>query len=1152
MKYLNSKRLSTGLAPPILALMVSLFGIGIAHAITPANTPITNTATVDYEDAATNPFQAVSDTATVVVGAVYSATIEDDELTVSGAPGNQTSIPFTLNNNANAADTFTFTIGNDNGAGTPEGDTANVGLGADIDATTFALYHDLDQSGTFTTGDVLIASTGTSLTGTINNLSAETTAALVLVVDIPATAANNDQIGLIITATSANTLVEDLTVNGASADGFGGFDGLNGIDGDTTVQSLITITANALLDISKSMDPEPENDRISYTLEVTNNGATDATDVRIVDMIPTGTTFQEIEQVNMSVPEGDRFWDSTAGAYRRMTTGQDAAVAPFPIGGTIFRYDDDNSGAVDVTDAAITAQTIAEGAGLDLNDDGATGTNFTGIEFLRATLEPGETVSIVYSVTYDPAALGSGFDIDNTFCVLAGDLDNNLGTTEVETCSNTVQFDVPTTFGVSVDDTAGDGTPDTASSTDDEDATDNDVQHEDSAVMGETIQFRNVITNNGNATDSFNLAIDTGATNTFPVGTSFTFALGGSPIGSNTGAITAGQSVNITVEAKLPTIVTDGMNTVGGSETVSYDEVQNLFYIETGTPSCGLAGGIGGANDPNSDGCFDSADGVDDTFDQGGVGSDDEVFFATLTATSVNDTAATKASDTKSESLGSIKEGIVDLSNSTVLSGANGIDPNINDDAPDTDITADGIIDDGDDTADKALNQVAAGNDAGDGPAGTNDIITTTAAAPGGTVIFPLYVANEQGANAVFNISVDTSITTIPASWNVSFRPLGGGSSISATPSALASGAEYAFEAVIVIPTDGALAPAGDYDFAFRIQSSSNSNIFDLKVDRITVTAVCAIDTGVAGADQVQQLGTVNYAHTVSNNGNETQVVTLSSVISSITGLTAGWTSTTRVDTDTNGTVDTDYATLVSSGGNVTIFDDSLGALANIVVPVGGAITLDPGDSIDIEIRVFAPSSANINDEIRVTTTVSGGCIAAQIIDDTTVALQVRIEKTVAVDPNCTCESEGTGVTAFLQDQTGVNTVAPGQCLIWRLTVTNEGTQTAKKVVISDQVTPFSVAMSAADFTATNPSGNTTAPAATTWYQACQDQNALASGLCTDAVNITDASDATGTGLVDVSLPNVTFNVGTGSDDTTGGDLSGSNVAVGQFCVQVL
>ena len=1116
MKYQLMKLLSKGLAPPIFVLICSLLGAGVVHAITPAGTSITNTASVDYTDASTNPFTALSETATVVVGTVYGATIADDELGVTGSPGNQKTIPFTLTNNGNGADTFTITIAQDNGAATPE----DNGAGADIDATTFALYHDVNQSGSFDGGDVLIAD-DSSLSGslTLQNgaglLSGfpDNVGALVLVVDVPSSAINTNELGFIITATSVNTTVDDLTASD-------GFDTL-----EETVQTLITVTADALLDISKVGAIDAANNRISYTLLVTNNGAAIANDIRLVDQIPANTTFAEMEQINLSTAQGDRYWDGSA--YQLMTVGQDSAAAPFPIGGTAFLYE--SVTGVSGLDTPITAQTIVEPAGVDLNDDGTVAGTFTGLEFLIDALAPTESVSVVYTVDYS-AMLAAGTPIENTFCV-QGDLDNTAGV-EPEDCSNNVSISIPTVYGVSVDDTAGDGTPDTADLTDDEDATDNDTQHEDSAASGETVNFTNVITNNGNAGDSFDLAIDNGATNTFPAGTTFSFfTSGGTPLGTNTGNIAAGGTMDVVVRANLPSVVTGGMATVGGVATVTFDEDQNLFYIESGTD--------GGCTDTNgTDGCFDSADGDDDLFGT----ADDEVFFATLTATSANDPAGVKAADTKNESLGYIRLGVADLANSTIT-----VDVNVNADAPDD--LSDGIIDDGDASDDKSLNQVAVGTDGGDSE---NDIITTTSAAPGNTVTFPLFIANEQGASSSFTIGLDTALTPLPnPSWSVVFQPAGGGSSFTSTPVAIPEGSEYALEAVITIPATGTLAPAGDYDFAFKITSNSNANITDTKVDRITITAVCNIDEGTGGTDQIQQLGTVDYAHTISNLGNETQVISLAdaiSIISAGANGSTGWTSTIRVDTAEDGTVDADYDLLLP-GDNITIFDASAAALANVVLGAGNTISLEPGDSLDFEIRVFAPSSADINDQIRVTTTISGGCEAASIIDDTTIALQVRIDKEVAVDPNCTCEENGSGVSAFAQDQTGLNTVDPGQCLIWRLTVTNEGTETASNVLIKDAITPFSVAIPSGDFSATNPSGNTTAPATTTHYQTCLDENAAGSS-CQLTGNLVDASSG-GTDTVSVSGSNIIFYVGTGAALGTGGSLIGNNAAVGQFCVQV-
>ena len=1191
MKHQFVKLLSKGLAPPIFVLMCSLLGAGLVQAITPVDTEITNTASVDYSDASGNTFSAISETAVVEVGAVFAATIEDDELTVSVSAGNQTNIPFVLTNNANSADTFTLTVANDNGAGTPEGETANGGAGSDIDAITFALFHDVNQNGLEDAGDILIADETTSSgtltlldgTGTVGGFP-DNVGALVLVVDIPSSAVDEDQIGLIITATSANTTVEDLTA-GSAADGQGGFDAGDGgaldpgerdddgdlvADGDGSVQTLITVTGDALLDISKQGALDSANDRISYTLTVTNNGNAAANNIDIVDMIPAGTTFAEMEQINLAGAD-TFFFDGDTGVgladvnptfagLRAVDVGQNGASAPFPIGGLVFEYDADLAATGDgITDRAIEEQTIDEPTGVDLNDDGTTGGSFLGLRFNRATLAPGSSISVVYTVDYDPAALGAGTDIVNTFCILA-DLDVDIAGQETNTCSNEVIFDTPTIYAVSVDDTAGDGSADSLVVGDDEDGVNNDTQHEESAASGETVIFTNEITNNGNAADSFTLSIDT-ATSTFPAGTTFSFFLGGSPLAGNTGAIPAGNTISITVEANLPSAITDGMATIGSTgTTVSFDEVLNVFYIESGVDdpvSCDAAA------DPDGNGCFDGSSGVNGTFGALAPDADDEVFFAQLTAESDNDPVDPGASDVKNETLGAIREGVADLANSTIT-----IDAEVNADAP-TDLS-DGIIDDGDAFDDRSVNQVSAVTDGADGE---NDIITTLSSAPGTIVTFPLFVANEQGSSTSFTVSVDQTITAIPAGWTVVFRPAGGGTAFASTPVSVIEGSEFAFQAEISIPADGALAPAGDYDFAFRVVSNANSTVTDVKVDRVTVTAVCDINEGVGGSDQVAQLGTVVYAHTISNDGNETQTVSLagalSSILSGANGLN-GWTATFRVDTDEDGLVDSTYITVddtASTPGLVPSDTISIQNAAGTLVPVvlGAGLTFDlaPGSSLDFEIDVFAPSAADVNDQIRVTTNIVGGCEAASIIDDTTIALQVRIDKTVAVDPNCTCQADGVGVTPFLQDQRGSTDVNPGQCLIWRLTVTNEGTVTANDVVISDQVTPFSVPIASGNFGPTNPSGNTSMPAASTHFQVCADNNAIGTGApgtdCLTPGNINDANahDPDGAGplgpvdLVNLSGSNVTFHVGTGADNTTGGTLIGSNSAVGQFCVQV-
>lgn len=168
MKLLNLKRISRGLAPPILVLLGSLLGAGLVHAITPSGTPISNTASVDYRDASNNPFTALSETSTVTVGSVYSATIGTDKLAQTGSASTTKTVQFTLTNNANASDSFTMTFGDDNNgsgvaaaaAGSPEGDSVNAGAGIDIDATGYTLHHDINQNGVVDGPDVLITNGG--------------------------------------------------------------------------------------------------------------------------------------------------------------------------------------------------------------------------------------------------------------------------------------------------------------------------------------------------------------------------------------------------------------------------------------------------------------------------------------------------------------------------------------------------------------------------------------------------------------------------------------------------------------------------------------------------------------------------------------------------------------------------------------------------------------------------------------------------------------------------------------------------------------------------------------------------------------------------------------------------------------------------------
>ncbi len=119
----------------------------------------------------------------------------------------------------------------------------------------------------------------------------------------------------------------------------------------------------------------------------------------------------------------------------------------------------------------------------------------------------------------------------------------NDGATNQTGSSNTVPFTVTTSAGVNLDGATV-----------------------ASANPGAAVRFNNLLTNNGNATDTFNITLDN-ATNTFPAGTTFKFFKpdGATPLVDtnndgipDTGAVAAGGTFSVVLIAQLPSNATGG------------------------------------------------------------------------------------------------------------------------------------------------------------------------------------------------------------------------------------------------------------------------------------------------------------------------------------------------------------------------------------------------------------------------------------------------------------------------------------------------------------------------------------------------------------------------------------------------------------------
>ncbi|MEQ3778142.1 MAG: hypothetical protein ABNH27_13625 [Alcanivorax sp.] len=909
----------------------SVMGLGLVLAagqtlaLTPAGTDINNRATVTYEDANGNSYSAQSNESTVTVAEVYFATLEEDGEKF-GAPGETVYFPHTLTNTGNAQDTYTLGAVDD-----------------DTPADSYTVYRDENGNGVPDAGESPV----TSVT-----LNADESVELIVAVPVPASKVAGDEINATLTAETPNGVVDDLTAAN-------GRDTLEGTNNDR-----VTVTADAVLQLSKTAVPNFTDNTITYTLQVKNNGGRAAEDVDIYDPIPANATFAEIVSVNgLLASSGDQWLDNT-GTFQTLPHGYS------------------NPGDTDLAD-------VIEPTGEDLDGNGATGETVDGINFRDALMGVNTTVTIVYKVSFD-AALPSGTTIRNTFAA-EGDLDDD-GNTDDPSTSNTTTTTIQPIYAVEATDT-GDAA--------DDDAVLNDVALQEEASSGATVAFANIVANNGNASDVFDLSInnDAGAgyggagtvpagAQAFPAGTLFTFWNetnntqltdtngNGAP---DTGTIAAGAERRITVRAKLPA----------------------------------------GLSPPGP-------------------------FVATMVATSFGD----NSSDDKLEVLNEIIAPAVDLANSH---------------SPD--------LIDGNTDAD-AFNAAA--------PTDFRSV------AVGGVATFPLFVANNSGNSQSFTLGAN-----LPDGWSVVFREVGidtgdgaGGPAdgivdnganednvVTATPN-LPAGAVYHYEAEVQVSATVSEALSnftgtvdssglngvdangdsdGDYPVRFTVATPDGS-ISDQKLDAVDVDANRNVSVTPDGAGQVQPGGNIDYTHVIANDGNTTEAVVISGE-NSLEG--DGWNSNTQLFEDGIGWVElSNLAT-----GPISLRKPD-GTFITVEVDNSGAdtvVTLEPGQRLDVQVTVFAPSNAPAGAVDTYTLTASNANVSDTGTDTTEVVIgQVRLDKQAAIDTDCDCA----GGTWPAIDDAGFapvqsNPVAPGECVVWQLTATNEGATPANEVVITDEQTEF-------------------------------------------------------------------------------------------------
>jgi hypothetical protein len=401
------------------------FGAGVlsanAIAATPANTTISNTAVVTYQDETGNEYSAQSDAATIKVAQIYSSSLVED-LTVSGSRGQLAVTAHTLTNTGNGSDEYTITYGQD----LPATDTR----GADtLDATTISMVWDTSGDGEAQAGEPIIAS-GSTIT-----LSGGQAAQLLLLTGIPTSATATDTVGVQMTSLAHEGGLTG-TVPSTNTIGSNNFDSTDGTNAD-----LIKVTVNAVVNFTKSsthlvdqftetdlnqdidgiggIDPTTQVNVIRYEIIANNVGEKAAQDIVIFDGAPDGTVILTANPTFAPTDDGLVESGDTPPTFAADIT--DEATNDIDLDKDGNKTDADES-------------TIA--SGLDLNQDGDTvDSGIPGIFAFDDSLPKNNGIKITFHVAYAPSALEGNKELKNVayFCA---ELDENPAVDSAGECND--------------------------------------------------------------------------------------------------------------------------------------------------------------------------------------------------------------------------------------------------------------------------------------------------------------------------------------------------------------------------------------------------------------------------------------------------------------------------------------------------------------------------------------------------------------------------------------------------------------------------------------------------------------------------------------------------------------------------------------------
>lgn len=325
----------------------------------------------------------------------------------------------------------------------------------------------------------------------------------------------------------------------------------------------------------------------------------------------------------------------------------------------------------------------------------------------------------------------------------------------------------------------------------------------------------------------------------------------------------------------------------------------------------------------------------------------------------------------------------------------------------------------------------------------------------GQSTVFPLVIKNSGNSNNNYTLYVSgttidlnnlNSITTLPAGWSVNFFE-GDATCTNLTQQIVNSGniaagatKNYCAKVTAPVTTPQATATQTSLPLWFAILSPINAQ-GDVVKDQVTLSQLRQFNLTNDQQGQIQIGGTAVYLHTLKNTGAVTEGKNIGDVLLSAQPLSAtdGFSYSLYFDANNNGILD-------STDPIVTDLNS---------IAAGG---LSPDQSVQLLIKVQASSNATngMASQVKLIVTpmgqVSGlSASSVQNIDTTTVnPNQLRLTKAQVKD--ALCDSSDFANLTF--STTSVN-VKPNQCVVYRLSVRNDGAIKVDNVKIQDTVPSY-------------------------------------------------------------------------------------------------